>query len=74
MHTMGSMNKGAAPKFPVAQQAVQLVTFSYKIQRLALKLTLIFVFLPSRVKLLVISVEETWRTLTHFYLGFLPRP
>lgn len=68
----GEHNMGAAPKFPGAQQGVQLITLSYKIQQLALKLTLIFVFHPSHVKLLVISLEETQRTLTHLYLGFLP--
>lgn len=67
-HTVGS--KGTAHKFPGAQQVVQLISFSYTIQRLALTLVLVFVFLPSHVKLLVSSVEETQRTLTHFYLGF----
>lgn len=55
----GEHKQGDCPKFPGAQQVLQLITFSYKIQRLALKFVLICVFLPSHVKLLVISVEKT---------------
>lgn len=68
----GEHKRGDCPKLPGAQQVeqqLQFCSFSYKIQRLALKFVLIFVFLPSHfpVKLLVISVEKTQRTLTHYY-------